>query len=789
MICTRSIFLVLFLLNSTFFGGYAVVLEPHLDSSTQDTIVTQDKALLPNQESGDITPQPIDETEHILGALAGDQEEVLDGFAQLLRQLMDGQIQEQIKREAEKRASYLKVLPEQIKLLVEQVQASYSNLSESIKIEKVLGLLCQDIHQAVVAHVTQTSNQGLQEKLDAVQTLHQALLNGSFADVAFPSQLLGNPYDPQNMIMQMMRMHYPSKEDNKSVFSGQDIPVIKQHLKDLALQTTLDIGVINNINCLVRILSIVEEKNSKELVNECFAIIEPQFKKTLEDLHAVMTMLADERIQLESDADQLLKESLEFWLVQFRTYHQTLKTFLSLADNATVDLSQILYGASRLYDIVSIFFEGSRFSMKSNLLDAAFRISMCSTAFFHRSGEIANQELQKYILGTGSLKDFVNPFNEWSYTASLAMQSTLFIFFSPKHFADKMHPLRKAFFRICGSLFWYTIYEKNNDLHGFKDYAGTRITFVALIKEAQYYIDNQIHGLVKQYTDPIVMEMVEDFSMGLIKADLIDLSLEIVVPMLFLKHIAVLNQFVQPQAIDFMRYDPWFYWHLASRLNKEVKNMTPAEINNNFNYYIEYKITHYICQNLGRFWGGIITNQFRTPITYMITGVLKSAGYMTSKLLNVIAPGNPITFIIEAACSDDDGQLFSGVNYVHLRNLIASVFQEQSPERAMIIAFLKNSGFLKEGTQDPFRINNSFISLLLYHMANMQLLKHSQAAELMEAYLTKYQIDVAPFIDLLLEQLKNNVTKVIGGAAGGMLGGFIANKILNTYSTKFVPIA
>lgn len=763
------------------FSYVPVYCGPHGVSFDVDSAVAVEQEDMPN-------PIEMPDQQIIMDALNGN----VDGFASLLQELLNARLQEKIRQEAAKRAAHLGVLSVEYRELLQDANRSYEQLAASLRIEQCMDNLCQDIRDLI------QDTPGQEALIKSFDTVQAALRNGMFALIALPEQLPGNPYDPSNLVKSFMPQKAPARiSPADAQFSPADLIVLRRMLQALSLDAVEKKGlagcgsryemIAEKADTLIAMLMAVEAQNSKELTNLGIAFLEPEFERTITTLNETITIFVNARIQLASDADAQLKEALEFWLAQLKKYRKTLKSFQSLASTATIDLSLVLRTASQAYQVASAFFEADRHKliaqfktdggMQLQLLDGACRVAFLSAVCAQRTGDMASEQLQQYVLADGSLSEFSNPLNEWAYVLPLIVQVVPYAW-NPAAFSPRMHFVKRAFLRVAGAYFWHNLMVHKNDVWEWPNASDSmRVAIVTTIREAQYFIDGYLHGVVNKHLDPEMLEEVEKFSMGLIKPELMDLALEIMVPMLFLRRGAnIMNKLdleglITFRAQDFLIYDRAFYWGLSTHFGRPL---TEQDCEDAYRLYPEYKLINYACSNLGRFWFSMLTEQCKSQVFAGAAVVGKTIGHGIVAVSNMVLEDDLFTVIMQLALSEaQDG-------YEQMRALIASLFQEYSPERSIAIGFLKSKGLLSEQSKDPLKVNYALVATFLGQLTSARIFSHSQNAALLEQYM-QYQYNVEKFIDILVQQIKDNVAVCLGGQVGSWFGSLVAYKIIWNY--------
>lgn len=771
-----------------------------------------------------------------LKALHGIDPEAL--FA-MLEELKNKDLIGKTKRENEQRAAHFAMLPEDVAQSVQDANDAYAHLAQLLRVENGLGALCKELDQAV-KQLPFENPSDQQEIIRGLGGLQIALKNGMFKQTSFPEQLPGGPQAQLIKGFQSAILgngedaHFERADEIRFIKKNDDLRERLERLSQAISKVPQDTYtdghkvLAEKAERLATILSAAKERDSRTLTSECIRLLEPDFEAVTQKLNEAISLLVNARIQLASDADQKLKDALDYWLRRAKSSRKTLNSFLSLAAKVDIDLSFFLHSFSQIYDIASIFLRTNKFdvhiSEHRNMLDpravdlsqtdAVVRAVLAFAVSLHTLGDIANRGVEGrkgvegYLLGEESLERFVNPFDEWESVLPVMITSMLAAQFNPTMYADRMYRVTRAICRITGACFWYGIFEsdfvfKDNPGGPLRANKGLRIAVRETIREAQYFLDGYLEGKVDSSVDPIILEEIEKFSMGLIKPELVGLSLEILVPAIFL-NVKIINF----ENSDFFPHElgswwPFWWWPLKGRkLDRVDFNALPAE--KVCRFYGEYRLVNYVCTNLGRFWGATLVKELHIPVLSMFAKAAKLTGSAVLSFVDLFYPDDvSLPDIIDDKLTvnedifDDNFSVFDLLALGEMRQFavlttekgrawlkkqIVSFFQENSQVRMIGIDLLKGLGKLNVGISDPdpLEINYKLIAILLQYLTLYNVFSHSQNAELLEFYL-QHEKNIEPFIDRLVQEIKDNIAAAAGGYAGSWAGGLVADKIIWDY--------
>lgn len=729
--------------------------------------------------------------------LAAHTENMLGGMdlQSLMRDFMANGYQENMKKAAELRQKYLQVMPEKLSEQITDVKKAYLSLAKAIKLETCFQEQSTKLHALVTKQLS--DEQPLKATVIAsLERMNRALADGSLLELITPQQF--NPYDVQNILMTFLRMQ---KQDTSGAeaFTLESLRLLITQFSQLMVyaeqQGATHDELAASADLLTKLLKHAANKEMAELCHVCVASIREQMAATFISLNGIIGELANQRIRLPEDADAVIREALDFWLKEFKTHRETLKSFLSMVSTAKVDLSVVLRSMSRIYDFASDFFLFGYHDIwaKSNLIDAGFRCSMVGVAFAHRRGEAARNEMQQYITGGASLSDFVNPMDAWEYQAMLATTS-LIVGLNPKALSPGMHALSKTMWRIIGALAIYHLTNRNDANRALwpKDDEWLRNVLVLSLKTGQLYISSEVMGLVSKHIDPVTLEAIEKYSMGLIKPELIDVALETLFPMLLYTKNRQLNYLADFTTGDFLNYGNfWLNRQLREDFDKAEGQAGSWNLNTNkqkyqnylngkLGFYIEYNIAQYLFSSVGTYWGKFIGKRYSAPIQNGVYSGLKRVGQWIAGSdddKKSEEPGDVEEAAERLAAERPEQETQFQKDLLLLKSLVVSLFEEESQPRMVVISFLKNYGLLAESLQDNKSINFGIISLVLHYVTKIKFLTHTEAAKLLKEYL-KHETKVEPFIDIMIDTIKSNATASVGGILGGVIGAFVGKAVM-----------
>ena len=517
-----------------------------------------------------------------------------------------------------------------------------------------------------------------------------------------------------------------------------------------------------------------------------------------------------------------------------------------------IDLSYLLQGLSNAYEVaegvfaymrrdetisttttspgfLDYLFNTAMSTLKaSNVIDICMRTAILGLTAVHRVGEVASGEIQKCILGTGSLSEFVNPFDDPSYALMLLMHSTPILMHPSR---ERLSIVQRGFLRVSAALLWnyYGQYYRGSawnkwpvnglatnssgDTKVASDGKAATVTqapadtkvadtdkktesktgataekkpedpnellrtaLLVTVKELQYFVTEELVNIVKCNDHPrdgkpcrrcIALENLEKYSLGIVKPDLVPLAFEMLTTVALFKVGAVKDVMGTTEAGQYALYYAKRGYLFDDFLFRTACGNEPGLATSTND---QAKINFYIQYQLVRYLFESVgtfcgKNIVHNSLYGAVSGITKDIGSLL---------GRAGKFVFDISDEDERAIVSQYQRYItEMRTVLRTLFCEQSPERVVMVGLLKNMRLLSEDDNDPKKVNFSIIAIVLYYLAQYHFITHVQEAQLYEEY-PKHQDDVMKFLDIVFDMIAKNKESIVGGKVGGMAGSALA---------------
>jgi len=724
-----------------------------------------------------------------------------DSFATMLNIFAHLDDANTLKNATETHGKMLSRLPADLKKKVEETCALYGEMNKSLRITWCLTTLCQ----ALIKDLGALADSSDEKKgyIEAIRTLQVAVRSGVFMDLVAPQAP-----SMQSVLHNVLGTLFGNNEaiEPKQRFTRKDLHALCATCESLrtyckkpefAKQCP---GITSQADVLCSLLVHAEQGEAKELCSECINLLKPAFECVLAKIKDTCWALAHVREQLPA-ADQKI---IDYWIAYLDNNLQTMYAFENLTWKAQWDFSPMLCFMSNAYEVLEAFFVARRVDLfgVSNTLDVALRVAIVGMAFSHQYSQASAQAVQEYLKGAKSLQGSLNlpgfgdnqaptidPFGPFLNKIGLFV-TTIQLVFNPAVFGNDMSLLEKTLWRLSVALGVHYAKHGTDALWSNND-PLIRIALMAAIKDVQLALTTNLKYSIEDNVDPVVLENLETYSMGLIKPELLCETLRVAMLMLVLKGSSITDKVVKFDADDIFCYNWLFSWLMHKNYVDYYKrvggqNAIPMEeyLKQNAGFFVEYLLMRYALSNVGEFWGRIAGRACQDQITngvgYVAEGFLGGTVNTLNTVADVVDGGG-----LTALFSPQGANKTKRTTYEQFRRIIVSLFKTNAMPRMLMISWLKNRGLIDNDMTDQQEINYAIIRQLLYHLVKYKLLSHNQSADLVTLY-RHDQKNISGFVDALMAGVKESFASAVGGMGGYYAGLGLAEAIMLFHGPIFV---
>jgi len=753
-------------------------------------------------------PEAIDPRK-LLEQMLGDDDKLKEIFASLTQ----GHAAKVARQQNELKRKTLDLLPDDSRKKVIVAQESYQDLVTSLNIEKCFLELCDQVQKELEqTNIDQEKVADFKQYLDK---MHASLLSGSFMEVLFPGHLLINPNNDPMQALSMMMGGQTNVISSVKSFTSTDLKLLIEKAEDYQAAVGSGNNKESSLSTIIIWLRLAQEEKITELCNLCAESLAPLFKKASSNLQVAIQVLADLIVkaagQTEGVAEEsvVLKKGAKLWLDEFKKYKETIHSFLSMYQSSQLDMSFIVKALSRTHEICEPIFWHARENKEgisvlsykkknektgeiktvtllnlTNALDGTLRIAIAASSFANDQGKTAEQAVQDCLLQNGALSRFANPLNQWEYKVSKLAASSLLLV-NPTVHSDRMPPLKQFLIRMI--LVWvsyqsYESYKRGKcayvEGHCSPTYYPLRAVCLEALKSCQAFLTGKVYRAVAGNADPVLLEKIETYTLGLIKPDLISELSDILFQIIFQRQYsddAYFQNYGKMSSIvgfdneELFKYDYWFRLAMQRRLKRGGQKHDYHDYAANISEYAKFRLVTYAGKNIGSFCGKEIAGLFGNVIeNWTLSAMQWLSGDQSSQELFEEKMGRDLK---------------------QLKMIVVHLFKSNTPERDMIVSYMKNWGFFKQnGYTDDFlkdlrSTNYAILAVVMSYFVNCQFLTHVQSSQFLNNYYNNpHKLD--QILEAMFVAVKDNMTRATGGIVGGIIGGNIAQIILS----KHIPI-
>lgn len=757
-----------------------------------------------NQLGPVVQESPKDQTPNVMPNLLDtkklDPEQIRNFFAKL--QTM--RLNEEKQRVAKIKEEVLLLLPESLSKRMTATQKHYFDFLESLTISHRLELLALQIDQALPL----ITDEGVKERkevfAESLKKFRTALETGSFLNLFFPGYALAGMINnnAEDAFANLLGLIDGSPE-RPSGYSVEDAQKLQGDLfsflkayNDISLAPESKKELQKSLQDLLTMLGYVQQNKPAELAQFCVSLAEDQFDIMVREIDGIVQALAEFYVDCTaqnsptlSEVDKTHQEGIQIWLNEFKSYKETIDSFVSLYKKSKLDLSFVILSLQRSIEIAAPLFYFYQFDFKRDkdgntpyayttwMVDMALRLSLGGTMFFDQQGQNARELLVNKLLmkQPNGLHGFVNPLEQFEFGgAQLAVLSAQS--FMPGMTMAKGHEPLPFFEKVLLQLvFVWAVYNctepyldaKNGGGKGFlfwpKKYGPLRAVLYNAFKGMQAVAAYKIRDGIKNVANPAVLENLEFLSLGIISEDLVFSLSDILFQFIFCQFKEQTEKVIEFEDDDLFKYDYLF------RINMNWKHgVYSSDRWENFREYVKYTLILHTSESVGKFCG--------TQIGYMASESIEDAVLkLTTALTNWLSGAHQKPEKLKR-------EIAQGI-FV-LKMMIQMIMtDETAAPRIMLVNFLKNQNYIERDLNDPSLLNMELMRVCLFYLKSANLLNQAQFVTYVEKY-EKNPSELKALIDEIFVAIKDNMTAAACGHFGKMLGTAVGGWIFCNIDNK-----
>lgn len=773
----------------------------------------------------------------------GVQADVFGGLEELQRMLLQELQKRKIKQNEHRRQLFSK-LSTSIQKQLTTTQEIYGDFLENIGVDiglsKTIEALKNDLEKSDSYVFRQIP--GNEKILMLLEKVRIALLNGTF--YSFLGEQAGNPFQAMMQSGQLIELfsgdsggllppHKPkvdnvtqNDEQRLTQVTPEELDALSKGLGEIACEmrkvmlTDDHKKLCERVELLESILTTVQEKNFKKFTVLYLSYLEPAFIKAKQNVLTTRLALEKELASQSKNSDKEIKEALEYWMRELRSTYRTLLVFSSLKSHS----ESLTSGSDTLFKVVAYAYDiwGGFFDLyknqkkyyqrvndpkgdglwKASVFDGALRAAMASWYFFNKRADTSNSMLFSAVSGMGSMSlKMLPPQYLILYNVAFASLS-MGVLYQPSFWEKQPPKSLKSIGKIVTSFVYYHLFYCNlfqerpmadNGLWP-NQYPSLKAAVFEAVNEGQKFVFDEVHGKIRRNVDPFVLQKFENYSMGIVKPELVGYLAQTFMPLLLLQSKSVLDPFAAFTEDDV--FDPWFKGNVQHQFIKRYVasgKLSPADFLHQFGnreqvdigkYYVECRLLSYFFSSVGKFWGGTIARKYQhSLVSALTTGARKTADALVWMGL---MDKDTATYFADLKSDFSDGVEDM---VILLKEFLHEVFRPGSPIRNVVVSFLANRGDVRcDDKVDPMMVNREIFYFSLNMLARVGLVTYLDAATLVQTFETQQPFGTDEAIEKLVDAARSNVISVAGGYAGSWIGSVIGSTVMWKYGPFYPKI-
>lgn len=602
------------------------------------------------------------------------------------------------------------------------------------------------------------------------------------------------------------------------LFDSNIFKVLKTDSEDLA---KLKEEVENKVGIFLDILTAISHENKQELMLCYITYITPQFDLAFDALkEARKTFEKEVKVHISDQAEagagvqekELSQKSYLFWLKEIKKNQRTLMAFSTLKNAATSSFS----GTEKLFEIMAYAYDAAHCMFdfyKDDMarkypnewlgglshqdvliprsMDWAFRSGFAFWSFMVQRPNITGGLLYNSIMGNMPLN--VIDLKQTTIFNLMAMPLASAAFISPSFGNWQLPKLAKSFGNIAGAWFYYHLVycqlfgaESGDPLWPANNIHIKKSIYNCLM-DVELELSKKFSSIVRAYSDPVVVEDIENYTLGIVKPEMIGVFLAAITPVILFKNE---NLYFNLPTNKFIGGDDKFFETLVGKgIVENCKAYNESEIKPEDKvsleaYYLEATLVYYISSCIGKTVGTAFVKKYQGPM-------VKAASFVGEKCLNGLAKLNII--------SEDTAQFFSAFkdeftegieeNIMIFKMLFKEIFAQNSQIKYMLLNVLINRGDVSLSCRPTEEEINKKVAYFVLHVcAKNEWISYLDAAKISRKFIKKQQFD-DEIIDELVLALKNNlIASLVGGTLGQWTAYWGARTLWNHYGPMYPKI-
>ncbi len=588
-------------------------------------------------------------------------------------------------------------------------------------------------------------------------------------------------------------------------FTSDDLERFVYFLEDI--KSHFGSNIPEKLESFYKFLSSIHYKKNHDLAMLVLAKIKPEFDEVFSYIKESIEVF---EAAIKQETDISTREAYDFWFKTLRRFYRSLLIFDSLQNDASFSSTKfsndlfalVTYG----YDIARGFFDlynldnsknGSLWGFSGPVAaDWALRSSLATWQFFNSKATFLDGMLLQTILG--DLKIDTYEARQILIFNVFALSGAGVVLLDPTFWNKKPYGLAKAFHKVATAWIYYIAFDSNLfgdgmafepwvsgadklDASGRRKDRHIRKALLYAIEEGTTYLSYAIQQQIIYNVNPVTLENVRTYSMGIIRPAMISYALKALIPFIFINDsnlgnppVPMVNQIVSFDRSDLFAFDKGDsliqnFIDYSKKYNGFIKD----------EFYLEAVLFSYIGESVGSFWGRRLAQAYKSHICSAGETILWACGSLF-ETIGLIDAG---WFDEWKSFKDDVAQDFEQ-KIVLIKFFLKHIFDVNSDIRSSIVRTLVNWGDLNEDETNPFEINRKIVLVAVNFLSRWRLLTNYDAAIIARKF-DADSLSLDKVIDNICDAISANIAGLTGESAGGLFGYYGAKWILSHYGSLY----